>query len=402
MSDKLKAVKITDHVYWVGAIDWSIRDFHGYETSRGSTYNAYLIMSDKITLIDAVKSPFKDELLARISSVTDPSNIDYIISNHSEMDHTGCLPQIIDIVKPEKVFASTIGTQTLASEFHSGQEIVAVKDGESLSLGNLNLAFIETKMLHWPDSMVTYLAEDNLLFSQDAFGMHLATSNRFADEIDEWIVEHEGETYYANILLPMSSLVLRTLGKIKDSGLKIDVIAPDHGPIWRKELNKILDFYAKWATQKPTKKAVIVYDTMWQSTDKMAKSIADGLISGGIKTQVMCLKSVHRSDVATEVLKAGALLIGSPTINSNMFPSVADVLYYLKGLRPQNLIGGVFGSYGWSGEAARQIKDILTEMKIELVADELRIKYVPDNEALAQCFAFGKQIADELNKRLAE
>jgi flavorubredoxin len=400
MSETFKAVKVTDHVYWVGAIDWDIRDFHGYQTQRGSTYNAYLILADKITLIDTVKAPFRNEMLARIASVTDLSNVKYIISNHSEMDHSGSLPQVIDIIKPEKAFASKIGTQTLSQEFHSGHEITALKDGESLSLGNLNLTFLETKMLHWPDSMVTYLADDNLLFSQDAFGMHLATSERFADEIDEWIIEFEGIKYFANILMPMSALILRTLGKISDLGIKIDVIAPDHGPIWRKDVNKIVEFYEKWATQKPTKKAVVTYYTMWHSTELMAKTIAEGLIAGGVSTKVMSLNACHRSDVVTEVLDAGALLVGSPTINSNMFPAVADLLYYLKGLRPQNLIGGVFGSYGWSGEAVGHVKDFLTDMKVELIGDGVKIKYVPDNEALAQCFSYGKLVAEELNKRL--
>jgi flavorubredoxin len=402
MSEVLKAVKITDHVYWVGAIDWDIRDFHGYQTERGSTYNAYLILADKITLIDTVRSSFKDELMARIASVVDPSSIKYIISNHSEMDHSGCLPQVIDIIKPEKVFASTIGTQTLSQEFHSGHEIIALKDGENLSLGNLNLTFMETKMLHWPDSMVTYLADENLLFSQDAFGMHLASGERFADEIDEWIINCEGEKYFANILMPFSSLILRTLGKISNLGIKIDIIAPDHGPIWRKDLGKILGLYEKWSTQKPTKKAIVTYYTMWHSTELMAKSIADGLIDGGIKTEVMSLNACHRSDVVTEILDAGALLVGSPTINSNMFPMVADLLYYLKGLRPQNLIGGVFGSYGWSGEAVGHIEDFLTDMKVELIGDGMRIKYVPDNEALAQCFSYGKFVAEELNKRIGD
>jgi len=401
MSETFKAVKVTDHVYWVGAIDWDIRDFHGYQTQRGSTYNAYLILADKITLIDTVKAPFRNEMLARIASVTDLSNVKYIISNHSEMDHSGSLPQVIDIIKPEKVFASTIGTQTLSQEFHSSHEITALKDGESLSLGNLNLTFLETKMLHWPDSMVTYLADDNLLFSQDAFGMHLATSERFADEIDKWIIEFEGIKYFANILMPMSALILRTLGKISDLGIKIDVIAPDHGPIWRKDVNKIVKFYEKWATQKPTKKAVVTYYTMWHSTELMAKTIAEGLIAGGVSTKVMSLNVCHRSDVVTEVLDAGVLLVGSPTINSNMFPMVADLLYYLKGLRPQNLIGGVFGSYGWSGEAVGHVKDFLTNMKVELIGDGVKIKYVPDNEALAQCFSYGKLVAEELNKRLS-
>jgi flavorubredoxin len=400
MSDKFKAVKITDRVYWVGAVDWNIRDFHGYMTQEGSTYNAYLILADKITLIDTVKRPFMDEMLSRIASVTDPSNVEYIISNHSEPDHSGSLYETIKALKPEKTFASTIGTQTLSQEYHCGNEIIAVKDGESLSLGNLNLTFLETKMLHWPDSMVTYVADDKLLFSQDAFGMHLATSERFADEIDWSILEHEGEKYFANILMPMSSLILRTLGKISDLGIKIDIIAPDHGPIWRKDPNKIVDLYVKWSTQKPTKKAVVVFDTMWCSTEKMAKAIGEGLTDSGVSTKIMSLKSNHRSDVVTEILDAGALLIGSPTINGNMFPSIADLLYYLKGLRPQNKIGVVFGSYGWSGEAVAHIKEILTGMKVELISDGLRVKYAPDDETLAQCFDYGKLVAEELRKRI--
>ncbi|HGE70552.1 TPA: FprA family A-type flavoprotein [Candidatus Poribacteria bacterium] len=400
MGEKYKAIKVTDRVYWVGAVDWGVRDFHGYMTQRGSTYNAYLILADKVTLIDTVKKPFMNEMLERIASLTEPKNIEYIISNHSEPDHSGCLPETIDVLKPEKVFASTIGTQTLLQEFHSGHEIIPVKDGESLSLGNLNVTFFETKMLHWPDSMVTYMPDDKLLFSQDAFGMHLATSERFADEIDWSIVEYEGEKYFANIIMPLSSVVLRTLGKISDLGIEIDIIAPDHGPIWRKDVEKIINLYTKWATQKPTNKAVIVYDTMWCSTEKMAKVIAEGLIDGGVSTKIMSLKSNHRSDVITEILSAGAILVGSPTINSNMFPSVADLLYYLKGLRPQNKIGGVFGSYGWSGEAVAHIKEILTAMKVDLIGDGLRFKYMPNDNDLTQCFNYGKLIAEELKKRL--
>ncbi len=399
MSDFFKAIKVTDHVYWVGAIDWESRDFHGYQTPRGSTYNAYVILAEKPTLIDTVKKPFMDEMLARISTVIDPASIEYIISNHSEMDHSGCLPEVIDIIKPQKVFASSIGSKTLEQEFHTGHEIIGVKDGETLSLGNMNLTFMETKMLHWPDSMFTYLADENLLFSQDAFGMHLATGERFADEIDEWIIEYEGAKYFANILMPMSALILRTLDKVERSGLKIDIIAPDHGPIWRKEVNKILELYKKWSSKDFEKKAVVIYDTMWHSTEMMAHSIVDGLITGGITTKLLPLRASHRSDVVTEILDAGALLVGSPTINNNMFPTVADALVYLKGLRPQNLIGTAFGSYGWSGEAVEHIKEILTEMKVELIGDGLKVRYVPDKSALAQCFDLGRLIAEELIKR---
>ena len=399
MKEAFRARKISDHVYWVGAIDWNIRDFHGYDTPRGSTYNAYLILADKITLIDTVKLSFKAEMLARIASVIDPEDISYIISNHSEMDHSGSLPQTIEAVKPEKVFASVVGAKTLASQLYMDTEILTLKEGDSLSLGNLNLSFMETKMLHWPDSMVTYLNEDNLLFSQDAFGMHLASNERYADEIDDDILEYEGEKYFANILLPYSNLVIRLLDKVGKSGLEINIVAPDHGPIWRKDINKIVEFYSKWAVQKPTRKAVVAYDTMWGSTDIMARAIGEGLAAGGATVRVMSLKACGRSDIVTEVLGAGALLMGSPTINNGMFPTVADILCYLKGLKPKNLIGTAFGSYGWTGEAVGQIKDALTEMKVDLVAEPIKIRYVPDGEVLEQCFNLGKQVALELIKR---
>jgi flavorubredoxin len=396
---KFNATKISDHAYWVGAVDWTTRDFHGYLIQRGSTYNAYLILADKITLIDTVKAPFKEEMLARIASVVNPQDINYVISNHSEMDHSGSLPQTIEAVKPEKVFASSVGVKTLANQFYMDREIIPVKDGESLSLGNLNLSFVETKMLHWPDSMMTYLVEDGVLFSQDAFGMHLATSQRFADEIDDDILEYEGAKYFANILLLLSSLVIRVLEKVGKLGITINVLAPDHGPVWRKDINRMLEYYAKWAAQKPTRKAVVVYDTMWQSTHKMARAIGEGLADGGADAEIMKLRACHRSDIVTEVLDAGALLVGSPTINSNMFPTVADVLTYLKGLKPQNLIGAAFGSYGWSGEAVGHVEEMLNAMKIELVGESIKARYVPDDDALDKCFSLGKLVADELMKR---
>ncbi|MEA3223782.1 MAG: FprA family A-type flavoprotein [Thermodesulfobacteriota bacterium] len=393
-----KAVKVSDHVYWVGAIDWNIRNFHGYTTRRGSTYNAYLILADKITLIDTVKAPFKEELLSRISSVIDPMDINYIVSNHSEMDHTGCLSETIDIARPEKVYASTMGAKTLNEHFHLDQEIVAVKDGQSISLGNMNLSFLETRMLHWPDSMFSYLGEEKLLFSQDAFAMHLAANERFDDEIDTSILEYEAATYYANILLPFSPLILKLLDRVGKSGLDLKIVAPDHGPIWRKDINMILDLYSKWATQKPTKKAVIVYATMWHSTEIMAEAIAEGLSAEGVRVKLMNIDDCHRSDVAYEMLDAGALVVGSPTLNNNMLPAMADILTYLKGLRPKNLIGAAFGSYGWSGDALGQVKDVLTEMKVELVDEGINVKYVPDADSLNQCLFLGTKIAQRLKE----
>lgn len=398
MSGVFKAARVTDHVYWVGAIDWSIRDFHGYLTSRGSTYNAYLILADKITLVDTVKRPFREEMLSRIASVIDPGDITYIISNHSEMDHSGCLPEVIHAVKPEKVFASVMGANALAEHFHLDREIVAVKDGESISLGNMNSSFVETRMLHWPDSMFTYLAEDGVLFSQDAFSMHLASSERFDDEIGDDLLNYEAARYFANILLPLSSAVVKCLEKMRSLDITMRIVATDHGPIWRKDINRIVELYSRWAAQKPTKKAVVAYDTMWQSTAMMARAIGEGLKAGGADAKLMPLRACHRSDVATEILDAGALLVGSPTLNNNLFPTVADALTYLKGLKPRNLIGAAFGSYGWSGEAVGQVEDVLKGMKVDLIGESIKVKYVPDDEALARCYSQGMLVAEKLRE----
>jgi len=398
MTGVYQAVKISEHVYWVGAIDWTIRDFHGYTTKRGSTYNAYLIMADKITLIDTVKAPFKHELMSRIASVIDPGSIDYIISNHSEMDHTGCLAEVIREISPEKVFASAMGAKTLKEHFSLDQEVIALKDGTELSLGNVTLGFMETRMLHWPDSMFSYLKEDRLLFSQDAFGMHLASTERFADELDNAVLDYEAATYFANILLPYSPLVLNLLDKVGKSGLDISIIAPDHGPVWRKDLGRPLGYYQKWAQQKPTNRAVVLFHTMWHSTEKMARAIEEGLTAGGIRAKVMSMDAFHRSDVAYEALCAGALIVGSSTLNNNMLPAMADVLTYLKGLKPKIPFGAAFGSYGWSGEAASHIHDILASMKVDLVSEPIKAKYVPDEGMLKTCYDLGKTVAEKLQE----
>ena len=399
MKDIYSAIKVTDNVYWVGAIDWTIRDFHGYTTPHGSTYNAYLVMADDVTLIDTVKAPFMDEMLSRIKSVVEPSKIKYIISNHSEQDHSGCLPQVIDLIKPKKVFASSVGVKTLKELFHDKHEIIPVKDGETLSLGNMELTFMETRMIHWPDSMFTYLAAEELLFSQDAFGMHLATLERFADEIPAATLEYEGATYYANIVLPYSAIVLKALEKVAAAGLKIKIIAPDHGPIWRKDIGWIIDLYKKWALQKPMAKAVVVYATMWHSTEKMARAISEALAQAGVKVKLLSMNETHRSEVVYEVLDAGALIVGSPTLNNNILPQMADVMTYLKGLKPVNLIGAAFGSFGWSGESVKHLEAILKEMKVDIVAESIAVRNVPGNDVLEKCHELGKNIATELLKR---
>jgi flavorubredoxin len=400
MDRPFRAVKITDRVHWVGAVDWGLRDFHGYATSRGSTYNAYLVLGDPVTLIDTVKAPFVDEMLDRIASVVDPSRVRIIVSNHSELDHAGGLPRTIAAVRPDRVIASAMGVKALRGHFHWDQPLHAPQDGETLRLGDLTLRFIETRMLHWPDSMFTYLEEERLLFSQDAFGMHLAGAARFADEFDTSVLHEEAAKYFANILLPYSGLITRLIGRLPELRIAPRIIAPDHGPIWRERPEQIVEWYAEWAMQRPRRKAVVVFDTMWQSTDRMARAVGEGLAAGGLGVALLPLAASHRSDIATALLGAGALLVGSPTLNNQVFPTVADVMAYLKGLRPRNLVGAAFGSYGWSGEAVAQIEEMLREMKVELVAEGVKAIYVPDAEVLARCRVLGETVAARVVERV--
>ena len=396
-----EAVQVTDRVYWVGAINWAGRDFHGYATPRGSTYNAYLLMAGRITLIDTVRAPFFDEMMARIASVIDPHKIDIIVSNHSEPDHSGALGKTIGRVKPSEVFASVKGREALAAHYALPQEVTAVQDGETLDLGDATLTFLETRMLHWPDSMMSYLAAGRLLFSQDAFGMHLASAERFADELDAELLNCEAGKYYANILLPYSALVAKLLDRVASMGIEIDVIAPDHGPVFRRkeDVGGILASYARWAQQKPAMKAVILYDTMWHSTELMARAVAEGLGEGGAHPIILNARKDDRSTVAAELLDAGALIAGSPTLNNGIFPSMADVMTYLKGLRPRNLLGAAFGSYGWSGESVKLLNEWLDEMKTGRITDGVKVNYAPTPEDLLACRALGRQVADALKDR---
>jgi flavorubredoxin len=401
MKEYTKAIKVTDNVYWVGAIDWAIRDFHGYTTDRGTSYNAFLIIDEKITLIDTVKAPFKEEMFARIESITPLDSIDYIVSNHAEPDHSGALPDTIAATNPEKVFASAMGSKALKEHFGKDFETIPVKTGDSISIGKNNLTFIETKLLHWPDSMVTYMDGAKTLFTQDGFGMHLAGSHLFADEYPREILEWEAQKYYANILMPYSPKVIGLLDSLPGLNLDIEYMLPDHGPMWRgDDINWILDLYRKWAEQHPTKKALVVYDTMWQSTEKMALAVASSLIELGLDVEVVHLGARDRSTVATLVLGAGALIVGSPTINNNIFPRVADTMTYLRGLRPHNLIGASFGSYGWSGEAVKQLNEYLTATGVELLDDGIRVKFVPDSNDLNKCYNLGLKIGKALLEKV--
>lgn len=392
----MKAVKISDKVYWVGAIDWGLRDFHGYSTHRGTTYNAYLVLGEKPTLIDTVKKEFYDEMMQRIQSIIDPQKIQIIISNHSEMDHSGALVQTVAATHPQEVYVSAMGMKHITAHFHRDLQLKTVKTGDRIDIGGDTISFVEARMLHWPDSMFSYLEKENILFSNDVFGMHYATHRLFDDENDERLWLTEAEKYYANIVLPYSDIVLRFLEQVKKMGLSPKMIAPDHGFIWRKDPAKIVNLYAQWAAQRPAKKAVIVYDTMWGSTEQMARQIADGISACGAEVRLLSMHHNNRSDVAWELLNSAALIIGSPVLNSQIFPSMADVLCYLKGLRKKNLIGAAFGSYGWNGAPIDELTKTLEAMQVQVVSPAIKTPFVPDGSALQQCRELGEQIGSRI------
>ncbi len=386
-------VEIKKDIHWVGALDWNVRDFHGYSTKKGSTYNNFLVMDEKITLFDTVKKPFLSEMMHNVRRLIDPEKIDYIVVNHVEMDHSGSLPEVIELAKPEKVFCSPKGKEAIIEHFHREDwPLEAVESGSELSLGKRTVHFLETRMLHWPDSMFSYLKEDKLLISSDAFGQHWCTSERFNDEVDQPELYRHGAKYFANILLPYSGLIQKLIADVTAMGIEIDMIACDHGLMWRDNPMQIVEAYDKWSKQAPEKKVLVIYDTMWHSTETMAKAVFDGALQEGVSAKMLSLKHNHRSDVMTELLDAAAVVVGSSTLNNGMLPEVADFLTYMKGLRPKNKIGAAFGSYGWSGEAVKHINQELEAAKIKIIDEGVRAKYVPHHDALKPCVELGRKI----------
>jgi flavorubredoxin len=393
----MKPVEVKKGVYWVGAVDWDIRDFHGYSTYKGTSYNAYLVVDEKVTLFDTVKKGFAGDLLHRVRNIIDPKRIDYLVVNHVEMDHSGSLLEVVKEIEPEKVFCSPMGHKNLLAHFHAPDlPYEIVKSGDTLNLGSRTVHFLETRMLHWPDSMFSYIPEDKLLISSDAFGLHWATSERFDDQVDQAELMSHAAKYYANILLLYSPLVQKLLAQVKQMNLDIDTIAPDHGVIWRGDPMKIVGAYDRWSRQEACAKALVVYDTMWHSTETMAKAIFDGLLDEGVCVQLKNLATTHRSDVMTELLDAKAVVLGSSTLNNNMLPRMADMLTYMKGLKPTGKIGAAFGSYGWSGEAVKAISDELAAMKIELLDPGIKHQFVPDHAVLKKCRELGSRLGQAI------
>lgn len=374
-------VKIAKNIYWVGGIDWDLRNFHGYVTQKGSTYNAYLVIDEKIALIDTVKHYHYEEMIERISKVIDPSKINYIISNHVEMDHSGSIPLLKKIAPHAAVYASPNGVKGLTEHYKSDLGFKQVKTGDTLKLGKYSLRFILTPMVHWPDNMMTYLPEEKILFSNDAFGQHIASYDRFDDEHQLNMIMQEAAKYYANIVMPYSEQVKSALSDA--AKLDIEIIAPSHGLIWRKHINEIIHQYEEWSGNLTKNKCVIIFDTMWNSTKKIAYAIQSAFESRDFETEMLNLQTNHISDIMTELLNAKYICVGSPTLNNNMLPTVSAFLTYLKGLAPKNRFGLAFGSYGWGGQSIGQVEDTLASCGFEML-ESIKIKYVPEKNQLAE------------------
>lgn len=397
----MSAVKIAEKVYWVGAVDWDSRYFHGpaLSTHRGTTYNAYLIMDEKITLVDTVYRPFSEDLIKNISELVDPSKIDYVIVNHIESDHSGTLPLIMQYAPQAKIYCTAKAKDGLGHLYNcDGWDFNVVKTGFELPLGENTLSFIEASMLHWPDSMFTYLKEQAILMPNDAFGQHLASSNRYNDEEDVNILMEEAAKYYANILSPFNNLVLKKIDEIVKMGIPINMIAPSHGTIWRTNPMQIVEKYLAWAGGHAEHKAVIVYDTMWESTHKIALALLEGLKDEGVKGFVYKMSVSDRNDIVKELLDAKALLIGSPTINNDMLPNVVPILDDLKGLKLKNKIGFAFGSYGWGGGAVKSIAEKLTAAGFEQPLEAFQHKWVPDSDVLENCREMGRALGKKIKE----
>ncbi|AEF95990.1 FprA family A-type flavoprotein [Methanotorris igneus] len=383
-------VEIKKDIFWVGVVDWEIRDFHGYITSNGSTYNSYLIKDEKNVLIDTAKGYMFDELIRGISRIINPEDIDYVVVNHVETDHSGCVDKIVEL-SGATVITNEKGKEHLSLHYDTKDwDFIIVDSGDEISIGKRTLKFIKTPMLHWPDNMVTYCKEEKILFSNDAFGQHLASSERFDYEVGDEILEYAKE-YFANILMPYKMLIPNAINSLKD--LEIELICPSHGVIWKEKKDEIIKKYLDWANDKIENKAVIVYDTMYNSTKKIAHAIADGLMENGVKVAIYKISETPMNTIIREILDAKYVLIGSPTLNQNVLPNIAKFLAYIEGLKPTNKIGVAFGSYGWMEMATEKIKEVFRKLNFEIVDDEcLKVKFVPKEEDLKKCYEFGLKL----------
>lgn len=394
--------KLKDNVYWVGANDWEVKQFHGneYSTHRGTSYNSFLVLGEKNVLIDTVAENVTPILLERIKEHVPLCDIDYVVINHAEPDHAGSLETIMGHCTNAQLISSVKGVESITETFHKDWDIKTVKTGDELDLGGgEKLVFIEATMLHWPDSMFTYMPGTNILFSNDAFGQHLSSWEIFNDKVDKCELEQEALKYYANILTPFSKLVTKKIDELIAMDVPIDIIAPAHGIIWRENPMQIVEKYAEWAKGEGEDRVIIVYNTMYNSTKKMAEHIGLGLEEANVEYRIYNISSSDLNDVATQIFLSKGLIVGASTLNNGPLVSLYPIMKEIKGLKYTNKVGASFGSYGWSGESPKVLQELLEDAKVEIIQDSLKVKYVPNEEELKECRAFGKSFGEKmLNK----
>ena len=393
--------KLTDKVSWVGKIDWELKKFHGneYSTHRGSSYNSYIVRDRKTVLIDTVWQPFDKEFVERLKQEIDLKKIDYIVMNHNEIDHSGALPELMREIPDTPIYCTANGKKIIQGHYHHPEwNFVTVKTGDTLDLGGSKLIFVEAPMLHWPDTMFSYLTGENILFSNDAFGQHYATESLYNDTVDQGELLAEALKYYANILTPFSTFVTRKIHEVLGLKLSVSMICPSHGVIWRDDPSWSVEQYLKWADNYQENQITLVYDTMWNSTRKMAEAIADGIrqTDSAVRVKLMNSAKQDKNDVISEVFRSKAVLVGSPTINNGYLFSVGGILEMMKGLKFKKKKAAAFGSYGWSGEAVKQLTKALGDGGFEVVNEGHRALWVPDETELAACREYGKQFTEAL------
>ncbi len=394
--------RITDKVTWVGKIDWELKSFHGDELSTfaGSSYNAYLIRDEKTVLIDTVWGPYDREFVARLKEEIDLKEIDYIVMNHNESDHSGALPELMREIPDVPIYCTKKGEGILRGLYHQDWNYVNVKTGDTLEIGDSTLTFIEASMLHWPDTMFTYMSDENILFSNDGFGQHYASEMLYADAENMNHVIDEAEKYYANILSPFNMFVKKKLAEILEMNLPIDLIAPSHGVMWRRpeDIQTIIGLYQKWCDNYQEDQITIIYDTMWQSTRHMAQALEVGIQRKSPNTNIklMNVAKEDKNDILTEVFKSKAILVGSPTIANGYSYGIAGILEMIKGLKIKGRKAAAFGSYGWSGEAAKLISAHLEEAGFEIVKEGIRVQWAPDQSSTEEVRSYGEEFAEAL------
>lgn len=390
---------VKNNVSWVGKVDWELLKFHGddYSTHKGSTYNSYLIEEEKTVLIDTVWMPFADEFVANLQKEIDLNKIDYIVVNHGEVDHSGSLPILMKLIPDKPIYCTANAVKSLKGQYHQDWDFHVVKTGDKIDVGNgKELIFVEMSMLHWPDSMATYLTKDNILFSNDAFGQHYATEKLFNDLVDQCELFNECIKYYANIITPFSAILRKKLAEVLSLNLQIDIIATSHGVIWRDDPMRIVEKYAKWAEDYQENQISVIYDTMWNGTRELAERIAEGigLEDKDVTVKLFNLAKNDDNDVITEVFKSKTVVIGSPTVGNSVLHSVAGFMHLMKGLKFKNKKAAAFGCYGWSGEGAKVISESMKNAGFELIDEEgLRNAWNPNEKAKEDAVRYGMKIA---------